>query len=208
MLYYGTGGENWKLKADWLGKGIDHCDSWYGITCDNNTNGLVTAIDLSNNNLKGSLPPPAFQFQSLTELDLSDNILSDGVPAFEQLISLKILELYENPLQSVPDFILPTLTYLDLDFTFLTEVPDFNLPSLATLYLSGNNLSEVPNFDNLPLLKELYLISTNLIKVPSFDKLTDLTTLNVSNNPTTSIPQALCDRVRTISKDAGVKCEA
>jgi hypothetical protein len=58
-FYDSTGGANWDDNDGWLGE-KDECD-WYGITC--NDSSLVTAIDLPNNKLTGSI-----ELGSLTSL--------------------------------------------------------------------------------------------------------------------------------------------
>ena len=209
ILYYSTGGENWSNKGKWLGNG-DHCD-WEGITTCNAAM-FIEEIDLSEKRLTGSLPPPAFQFQSLLKLYLHTNYLTGEIPDFNHLKSLEELELYDNALTTIPDFNLGSLTYLFLGYNYFSSVPDFKLmPILKELYLHNNALTTVPNFENLPKLTELYLQHTFLLTVPAFENLLDLTDLDISNNPLTSIPQSLCAREQggplAITQDKNVKCE-
>ena len=51
-LYNATGGASWKNNANWLSN--RPLNQWHGITTDGN--GYVTEMDLSYNELTGSLP--------------------------------------------------------------------------------------------------------------------------------------------------------
>lgn len=70
-LYNAAGGENWINSWD-LQQPIN---TWYGVNVDG---GVVFGIDLSSNNLVGTLPE--MNLPNLFELDLSDNRLSGLVP--------------------------------------------------------------------------------------------------------------------------------
>ena len=51
-LYQSTGGNNWSIKTNW---GTDApLDQWYGVSVD--LNGFVYWLNLSDNNLQGSIP--------------------------------------------------------------------------------------------------------------------------------------------------------
>ena len=75
-LYDATGGDNWNDNTNW--KSDKPLDQWYGITTDNN--GRVTRIDLSNNNLTGSIPSELDNFTNLLILYLDHNNLSGSIP--------------------------------------------------------------------------------------------------------------------------------
>ena len=53
-LYASSGGSNWSSSEGWL-QGTSHCD-WYGVTCSNCNEQLVTELVLNDNNVKGTLP--------------------------------------------------------------------------------------------------------------------------------------------------------
>ena len=107
----------------YLVHGLDHCvGGWYGIYCTPDGRGVLQ-IYLNNNNLTGSLPPPAF----------------------EHLESLEHLDLNTNKLSNVPDFNLPALKYLYLNNNALSIIPNFeHLESLQVLDLRGNHLASIP----------------------------------------------------------------
>ncbi|HLC83818.1 MAG TPA: leucine-rich repeat domain-containing protein, partial [Bacteroidia bacterium] len=80
-------------------------------------------LDISNNNLTGSLPAEIRLLQKLRVLDASDNNMT-GVPAeVGQLANLEILDLSNNQLTGLP---------YELG----------NLKNLKTLNLAGNDYSE------------------------------------------------------------------
>ena len=61
-LYTSTGGKNWINNENWLSQAP--LAAWYGVITEGN--GRVTELDLSDNNLSGSLP------SSLSKLDRLD----------------------------------------------------------------------------------------------------------------------------------------
>lgn len=85
-LYNNTDGDNWTISTDWLGAPGTECN-WYGVTC---IDGVVSAVELPDNGLAGTLPE---QLQLLTELrtlNLSDNGLTGAIPP--QLANVDVLE--------------------------------------------------------------------------------------------------------------------
>jgi hypothetical protein len=76
-LYSALDGASWTNKDNW-GVGCP-CDNWYGIECD--TSGAVLNIDLSKNNLVGSLPGlPDIEGSKLENMDLCCNSISGSLP--------------------------------------------------------------------------------------------------------------------------------
>lgn len=80
-LYNSADGGNWVntiANADpWLATDSSPCD-WDGVTC---AGGHVTGLDLSSNNLVGTLAPELGNLTSLHALALNDNSLSGSLPA-------------------------------------------------------------------------------------------------------------------------------
>ena len=66
-LYNATGGRNWSHQRDWLSG--EPIGDWYGVTTDGI--GRVTALDLYQNHLTGTIPPELAGLPSLKQLHLS-----------------------------------------------------------------------------------------------------------------------------------------
>ena len=119
-LYNATGGANWTNNANWVSS-LPLAD-WHGVGVDGN--GCVTGLDLSDNQLTGTIPSELSNLASLEWLSLSFNQLTGTIPVeLEKLASLRILVLHDNQLTgSVP-------------------VELGNLASLEVLILSDNRLT-------------------------------------------------------------------
>ena len=77
-LYSATNGANWKSNTNW---GIGDCSTWHGITFSASSQ-LVTEINLSSNNLVGTLPSDFFHnlnTSALVTVHLSSNLISGNV---------------------------------------------------------------------------------------------------------------------------------
>lgn len=119
-LYNATAGASWTNSTNWLQPGLPF-STWFGITTD--SFGCVRKIDLSNNNLDGTLPdldlntldtlilhgnnlnspiPSTLHTPYLINLDLSENQLSGAIPpGIGTMTRLKVLNLNDNILSSV-----------------------------------------------------------------------------------------------------------
>ena len=88
-LYEATSGDRWTDNTNWLSE--IPLNEWYGVTTDDE--GQVTALDLSSNGLRGSIPEALGQLNSLESLNLSRNGLMTGqIPeTLGQLNNLKTL---------------------------------------------------------------------------------------------------------------------
>ena len=173
-LYNNTAGAQWRERSGWLLTPTP-C-SWYGVACQA---GHVTALDLQDNNLTGSLPIQLANLPSLQRLKLLRNELNGAVPAsLGNLSQLQELDLSENHLTGA----IPTQLG--------------NLNQLQRLNLSNNALSGSipPELGGLPALQVLDF-STNQLTggiPPGLSGLSNLRELLLANNQLTgSIPPQL-----------------
>ncbi len=186
QLYNATDGDNWTNNSGWL---VTRVNTWHGITVAyNNSNGNcdIKKINLSSNNLVGTIPD--LDLNNLEELVLSSNALSGNIPDFSNLPNLRELSLKDNQLSgAIPDFSnLPNLENLNSWGNQLSgSIPDFNnSPNLESLRLWENQLSgTIPDFSNLP---NLYLLnaSNNQLSgsIPNFSNLANLGYLSLDDN--------------------------
>ena len=89
-LYNATEGGSWTTRTNWLsGRPLDE---WHGVTTD--SDGRVTALNLSSNSLYGALPAALGDLTNLESLLLSDNPLTGPIPAaLGDLTNLRALNL-------------------------------------------------------------------------------------------------------------------
>jgi len=122
-LFNATGGPHWENNTNWNTNNTIH--TWHGIQTD--TDGRLTGLTLSGNNLTGQIPEQLGYLTGLTTLDLQDNSLTGTIP--EELGKLT------------------SLTSLDLSNNNLTGTVPNSLSALANLnhfYASGNSLCLPP----------------------------------------------------------------
>lgn len=82
-IYEFTSGVSWHNNTGWL-TDPDPC-AWHGVACDG---GVVVALDLFGNNLRGQLPAEIADLTDLMTLTLNDNPLTGEVP--EEITSLNL----------------------------------------------------------------------------------------------------------------------
>lgn len=142
-LYNETGGAGWQDNAGWLQNSWP-C-SWHGVSCSGDH---VTAINLPQNDLSGSIPTDLSALTHLQKLNLVENRLNGALPpTLGDLTNLTELLLALNefsggiPLQLGN---LSNLEVLDLNENQLSgNIPAQlgNLTSLRWLLIGGNRLS-------------------------------------------------------------------
>jgi len=197
-----TGGENWSNKNtnNWGDK--NEWGNWEGVTI-NNATGRVTAIRLSDNNLRGDLPSELKNLTQLEVLDLQNNYIKGEIPKeIASITLLKELYLQENEfIGEIPKELgdLPQIQRILLNDNKLSgELPkelQFTSSSLRTLHLHNNNFKgTIPNeWTNLSKLKELYLYNNKIegavpLDFASVGKMPDLRKLRLQSNLLTDIP--------------------
>ncbi|CAD5177926.1 unnamed protein product [Musa acuminata subsp. malaccensis] len=107
---------------DWSAS-ADPCTAWAGVAC---SDGRVTAIQVGNRSLAGSLPADVRNLTSLVRLELQNNRLAGPLPSLAGLASLQVLLFHGNLFSSIP--------------------PDFfsGLSSLQAVFLDDNPLAAWP----------------------------------------------------------------
>jgi hypothetical protein len=85
-LYTSTGGATWTTHTNWNGAPGTEC-AWYGVTCDG-AGAPVTEINLSGNNLTGSLPGNLNSLTNLSYFLVSNNQLTGSIPTLTGLSNL------------------------------------------------------------------------------------------------------------------------
>ena len=174
-LYNATGGATWTDNTNWLS--AEALSEWHGVSTD--TDGRVTGLILTNNQLTGTIPPELGGLTNLQLLWLQDNQLTGTIPAeLGDLTSLQELLLFNNQLTG----------------TIPPELGD--LANLISLSLWGNALDgEIPEeLGGLTNLQFLFLQDNQLTgTIPA--ELGDLTSLQLlwlqDNQLTGTIPAEL-----------------
>lgn len=140
-----TGGAEWTSRGGWLDAPGTEC-LWYGVSC-NDDQTTVIELDLSYQNVTGSIPATIRNLPNLRELALSGNLISGTIPKeIGELTDLEHLRLEFNSLEGpIPREIgsLSELRTLALSYNFLsgTIPPEIaNLSSLEELGLALNAL--------------------------------------------------------------------
>ena len=159
-----TLGHRWTLKTNWLSE--LRAGKWYGVEV--NSSGHVIYINLSDNNLVGSLDHNESVISRLIYLErlhLMSNSLSGPIPsAFCSFTSLKELNLSWNLFsgQHMEKIDYGSYLYLHLK----GAIPDYlyELTSLTVINLAHNKLNGIvfEKLKNLTVLKYLDVCSNQL----------------------------------------------
>lgn len=113
VLYQATNGGAWTNKTWRIGSNAVTSTGWPGVTFDEE--GHVLAIDLQNNNLRGTLPTEGMEMKSLRTLNLSHNSLNGDVATFCKLLpALETLNLGYNLFTELSGVLPAHITSLNL----------------------------------------------------------------------------------------------
>lgn len=201
-FYNLTGGTNW-TPIKW--NLVEPITSWDGIRFD--SNGCVTKINLTRNNLTGDFPNldlefldtlivernrltgpiPDFDLPNLTFVDCSLNDLSGNFPSLSKTPKLRFLDCDFNRIDgSIPNFDLPKLQVFDCNVNALTDsIPNFTkLPSLRFFDCSRNQLEgKIPTFNLSPRLVKFYA-HINMLEgeIPNLSHLLELSEIRADSN--------------------------
>ena len=188
-LYEATDGDNWLSNQNWLSN--RPIGTWYGVITDENDR--VVELDLSENDLNGTIPSELGYLTYLEVLYLSENQLSGTIPSALGILSnLTELSLWSNELTGIIPPELGKLANLEVMYlgdnelsgTIPTELG--NLTNLEDLGLYSNKLTGVipAELSNLINLEWLVLTENRLSGPipPKLDRLTNLTDLYLGQN--------------------------
>ncbi len=160
MFFTETKGNSWSEASNWLSE--EPLNEWHGVTVDED--GQVTSIEITANNLSGSIPLELARLSRLQTLNLQFNALGGSIPPeLGELTHLTSINLrFNSLLGSIPEELgdLTDLTHLDLSYNRLSGAipPELgNLQNLGTLELTGNLLTgtippEIANLSDLEIL--------------------------------------------------------
>lgn len=207
VLYLSMNGPNWASGADdWMGDG-DICD-WLTNNGQGNCDldDLVSSLDLSNNNLRGSLPKEISLLTSMMRLEMDRNDIVGPIPAqFSRLQGLVTIDFTRCDLTgtlpggfgSLSDLAILGLGRNDFKGTIPTEFG--RLQNLVYLGLERNDLSgripvELASLANLEYLAMDWNALTG--EVPAgLSNLNKLRTLILARNMLVGkMPGVFCDR--------------
>ena len=192
-LYNNTGGPSWYNKTNWLSGPIN---TWYGVTV---TGNRVTALNLAQNNLSGSIS--YLDLDALITLNLANNDLSGGVPEFPAVNNLKVLNLSNNNISALPDTLaLPALQYMDLSHNPLGDLlyaSFYRLTALKHLNLDSCNISALAHGLDSLNLRFINLNDNSLTVLHIYS--TDLDTLWVNNNNLDSLEISNTQNLKLLS---------
>jgi Leucine-rich repeat (LRR) protein len=193
-LYSSTNGANWTNKSGWSSAMINTECTWFGITC-NAGNANVTRIDLSANNLVGTLPSTLNDLTQLEVFSLSNNTLSGSIPSLAGLGSLRTLSLSTNAFTgSIPTFTgLTALSTVGLHNNQLTgSMPALSGSTQLNFFTAYNNLlsGALPSLSGLTNLQYFYVDRNQFTgAIPSLSGLIKLEVFYVQENQLTgSLP--------------------
>ena len=90
-FFVSTKGQEWSRYSSW-GDPMEHPCNWYGVECDENR--VVIGLNLANNGLGGLLSSSIGELSSLKTLDISDNDIKGSIPKelfkLSKLMSLRL----------------------------------------------------------------------------------------------------------------------
>ena len=198
-IYQDHNGENWLNSEGWL-TDTPHC-GWHGITCDD-SEGFVTAIDLSFNNVTGQfdsqtdlLAANLASFHKLNSLILTGNAIDGKLSHFflYRLRSLTHFDVAENNLSGEAQLLIsPSIQQLNIShnrFTSVLPIREFRrgYHTLVDADLSHNNINQdcFEILTNVPPNIRALRFSSNSIfgHFPSpLPVLNDLRILHINNN--------------------------
>ncbi len=197
-IFFALGGlDEWSDKDSWLSTVVPVCE-WKGISCDS-SNTVVLSLDLSSNNLSGTMPAELFLLKYLQVLDFSGNSITGSLPSeYSHLHDLVELNISGNLLTgSIPE------EYGSAG----------NFEFLEVLDVSHNSIqgSLPAQLGNLQSLRTIQMCSNSMTgTIPStLGSLNKLNSIKLCNNKFTgNLPGAMCETTpSTRVFDCTIECE-
>lgn len=187
-FYNTTGGPNWSPQMWNL---TESMNNWSGVEL--NGEGCVTRLELSNNNLVGTLPN--LNLPNLQFLTLKNNPnLTGSIPNFS-LPNLLRLDLTSNDFRNMPTSLEGIPKACRIFFPnndFLTgEIPPLNFEDLCWFSVANCDLiGNIPSLTNCPKLVRFNVINNRLSGAVPEDvtNLDSLNSINLANNFLDSLP--------------------
>lgn len=180
-IFSNLNGKNWDTTWDITSDDICNTNDYAGVTCDANDH--VTEIDLSDNNLAGSISPHIYTLPYLKRMDFSKNRITsagwdriDVVLEDDELISqMEVIDVTNNLINTVEGVtkMSDTLTGLHMTYNNLKgSMPEelFQLEQLEILAISENELTGKidTKLGQLTNLREFYCYGNKLTgEIPS-----------------------------------------
>jgi Leucine-rich repeat (LRR) protein len=143
-LYNATGGANWTNNTGWS-TNAENLASWYGVGVDANT-GCITAFDLRDNNLVGTIPAEIGNLKAMKFLNMASNQLSGTIPIeIGELENLQAIDISDNQLTGNIPASMGHLPYL-FGMNFSDNPLSGSIPSELT-YLNGITIFDFSDTD-------------------------------------------------------------
>ncbi|HTJ48126.1 MAG TPA: hypothetical protein VL443_01635 [Cyclobacteriaceae bacterium] len=146
----------WLHTTNW-GNSSTSLSNWYGVTLD--ASGYVKEVDLSNNNLNGTIPAEVGNLCHVTDLNLSNNKIKGNIPAtFANFINLNNMWLNDNQMTGIiPDYVLSApgnrVSYVNLSYNkFYGKFSDFDYQGIYNLDIYNNNYTFADLLDVMSLM--------------------------------------------------------
>ncbi len=136
----GADGATWSKSAMWLTHRVP-C-YWDGVTCEN---GVVTRLELPENNISGPLPASFIALSDLQRLDLSGNQLRGPLPDLSTMTQLESVNLANNQLTgpipaSLEDSMVAILWLENNNFSGSIPEGIGRISTLEEFHVNGNPL--------------------------------------------------------------------
>lgn len=137
--------------------------------------------------------PDELQSGNIIALDLTGNNISQFPPVITKLKQLSFLTLDYNQLESLPNSIndpeaFPNLLTLEINHNKLISFPEIN-KDIVSLQLRGNKLSNLPSLVDASYLTTLDVTNNRLTNLPqSFSQMKNLEFLYLGGNDLSTLP--------------------